>query len=56
MVVACDMATTTKPVTAILPAHQAELHTCLRMSDLRVGLILTFNAPRLTQAIRRYLV
>ena len=55
MVVACDMVMIMEPVAAVLPAHQAQLHTCLRMSDLRVGLILTFNAPRLTQAIRRYL-
>jgi hypothetical protein len=50
------MVMTTEPTAAIWPAHQAQLHTCVRMSDLRVGLILNFNAPRLTQAIRRYVV
>ena len=43
-----------KSVAAILPVHEAQLHTYLRMSGLRVGLILNFNAPRLTDGIRRY--
>ena len=45
-----------KSVAAILPVHEAQLHTYLRMSGLRVGLILNFNARRLTDGIRRYVV
>ena len=45
-----------KSVAAILPTHQAQLHTYLRMSGLRIGLILNFNARRLTDGIRRYVV
>jgi GxxExxY protein len=45
-----------KSVAAILPVHEAQLHTYLRMSGLRIGLILNFNARRLTEGIRRYVV
>ncbi len=45
-----------KSVAAILPAHEAQLYTYLRMSGLHIGLILNFNARRLTEEIRRYVV
>jgi GxxExxY protein len=45
-----------KSVAAILPVHEAQLHTYLRMSGLRIGLILNFNARRLADGIRRYVV
>ncbi len=44
-----------KSVAAILPLHEAQLHTYLRMSGLRIGLILNFNAPRLTEGLRRFI-
>jgi GxxExxY protein len=43
-----------KSVAAILPVHEAQLHTYLRMSGLRAGLILNFNARRVADGIRRY--
>jgi GxxExxY protein len=45
-----------KTVAAILPIHEAQLHTYLKMSGIHVGLILNFNAKRLTDGIRRYVV
>ncbi|HUB11501.1 MAG TPA: GxxExxY protein [Acetobacteraceae bacterium] len=45
-----------KAAAAILPAHEAQLHTYLSMSGLHVGLILNFNARRLIDGIRRYVV
>ena len=45
-----------KSVTAVLPLHVAQLHTYLRMSGLRIGLILNFNAPCLTEGLRRFIV
>ena len=45
-----------KSVTAILPLHEAQLHTYLRISGLRIGLILNFNASRLTEGLRRFTV
>jgi GxxExxY protein len=45
-----------KAVAALLPAHEAQLHTYLRLSGLRIGLLLNFNARRLTEGIRRYVL
>ena len=45
-----------KAVAAILPAHEAQLQIYLRMSGIRVGLILNFNAARLIDGLRRFVV
>lgn len=45
-----------KSVAAILPAHEAQLQTYLRMSGIKVGLILNFNASRLIDGFRRFVV
>ena len=37
-------------------AHGARLHMYLRMSDIRIGLLLNFNAPRLVDGLRRYIL
>lgn len=42
-----------KAVEAILPVHQAQLLTYLRLSGLRVGLLINFNVPVLKDGIRR---
>jgi GxxExxY protein len=42
-----------KAVDRILPIHQAQVLTHLRMTGLRVGLILNFNSLRLTNGIKR---
>ena len=56
IVVARSVILEIKAVAAIVPAHEAQLHTYLRMSQIRVGLILNFNARRLADGIRRYVV
>ena len=56
IIVAREVILEIKSVAAILPIHEAQLHTYLRMSGLHIGLILNFNAPRLTQGIRRYVL
>ncbi len=38
------------------PVHEAQLHTYLKLSGLRVGLLLNFNDARLVDGIRRRLV
>ena len=45
-----------KSVTAILPAHEAQVQTYLRMSRIPVGLLLNFNVPRLVDGLRRYVM
>ena len=56
IVVAREVILEIKSVPAIVPAHEAQLHTYLHMSGIRIGLILNFNARRLTDGIRRYVV
>lgn len=43
-----------KSVAAILPTHEAQLLTYLRMSGISVGLLLNFNTSRLTDGLRRF--
>jgi GxxExxY protein len=45
-----------KSVAAIQPVHESQLLTYLRMSGIRVGLLLNFNASRLTDGLRRLVV
>lgn len=45
-----------KSVATILPVHEMQLRTYLRMSGIRVGLLLNFNAPRLLAGLRRFVV
>lgn len=42
-----------KAVELLLPVHEAQLLTYLRLSDIRVGLIINFNVARLRDGIRR---
>ena len=42
-----------KAVDALRPIHQAQVLTYLRLTGLRLGLLLNFNVPVLTQGIRR---
>ncbi len=45
-----------KAVATILPAHEAQLQTYLRMSGIHIGLLLNFNASRLIDGLRRIVV
>jgi GxxExxY protein len=56
IVVANSVILEIKAAAAILPAHEAQILTCLRMSQYSIGLILNFHAPRLTGGLRRFIV
>lgn len=45
-----------KAVQAVHPVHEAQLHTYLKLSGIRVGLILNFNEVRLVDGVRRRLL
>ena len=45
-----------KSVTMLLPVHEAQLHTCLKVSRLPLGLLLNFNETRLVDGVRRRLL
>jgi len=42
-----------KTVETLVPIHEAQLLTYLRLSGLRVGLLINFNSPVLRNAIKR---
>jgi GxxExxY protein len=42
-----------KAIEAILPVHEAQLLTYLKLSGKRVGLLINFNTPVLTRGIKR---
>ncbi len=42
-----------KHVEALLPVHQAQLLTYLKLTGCQVGLLLNFNVPTLRRGIRR---
>lgn len=44
-----------KAVERLLPIHEAQLLTYLRLADLRVGLLLNFNSVLLKDGVRRLL-
>ena len=45
-----------KAVSAFVPAHEAQILTYLRMSGIRLGLLMNFHAPRLKDGLWRYIV
>ena len=56
VVVAEQLILEIKSVATILTVREMQLRTYLRMSGIRVGLLLNFNAPRLMDGLRRYVV
>jgi GxxExxY protein len=42
-----------KAIATILPAHEAQLNTYLRMSGLRIGMLMNFNESRLVDGLHR---
>ena len=45
-----------KAVEALLPVHQAQILTYLRLSNLHLGLLINFNVPKLKEGIRRFII
>lgn len=42
-----------KSVEQVLPIHHAQVLSYLRLSDLRLGLLINFNVPRLVAGVKR---
>ena len=42
-----------KAIEILLPVHEAQLVTYLKLADKRLGLLINFNVPRLIDGIRR---
>jgi GxxExxY protein len=45
-----------KAVASLLPAHEAQLLTYLRMGRIRVGLLMNFHAKLLKNGLQRFVV
>ena len=45
-----------KAVAGITPPHEAQILTCLRMSHIRIGLLMNVHAIRLLDGLRRFVV
>ncbi len=45
-----------KPVDSLQPIHEAQLLTYLKLTGLKVGLLINFNVPVLKQGIRRLII
>lgn len=45
-----------KSVESILPLHQSQILTYMKLSNLRVGLLINFNTPVVSQGIKRYVL
>ncbi len=56
IVVAGEFILELKAISTILPIHEVQLRTYVRMSGIYVGLLLNFNVPRLVDGLRRYVM
>jgi GxxExxY protein len=45
-----------KTVTAFLPVHEAQILTYLRLSGIRIGLLINFHAIPFKSGIKRFIV
>ena len=54
MIVADLVAVEIKAGERVLPVHEAQLLTCLKLSGCRLGLLINFNVPTIKQGIRRF--
>ena len=45
-----------KSAAAIIPIHEAQLLTHLKLANIRLGLILNFNVPLMKQGIKRMVI
>lgn len=55
MVVEEQVVVEAKAKERLLPVHEAQLLTYLRMTNLPVGLLINFNVPRLVDGVKRLL-
>ena len=45
-----------KSVETLLPIHQAQILTYMRLSEISVGLLINFNVTKLQNGIKRFVV
>jgi GxxExxY protein len=45
-----------KTVAELLPIHEAQLHTYMKLSNKRLGLLINFHVPLLKDGIKRHVI
>ena len=45
-----------KSVETILPIHEAQLLTYMKLAKIRIGLLINFNARKLKEGLKRYVL
>ena len=56
LIVAGEVLLELKAVEALLPLHEAQVLTYLKLSGIRTGLLMNFNATPLKRGIKRFVV
>ena len=51
-----DLIVELKSVDRILPIHEAQLLTYMKLADIKVGLLINFNVRRLKDGIKRFVL
>ena len=54
LVVECQVVVEIKSIANILPVHEAQLLSYLKLSDCKYGLLINFNVKLLKEGIRRF--
>jgi GxxExxY protein len=45
-----------KSVATLIPVHEAQVLTYLKLSGIRVGLLVNFNVPMLVNGLKRFIL
>jgi GxxExxY protein len=56
LVVAGELVIEIKAVDRLMPIHDAQILTYLRLSGLPVGLLMNFNSAMLKEGLRRFVI
>jgi GxxExxY protein len=56
LLVSGDLIVETKSVEALLPIHQAQILTYMRLAKVPVGLLINFNVTKLQDGIKRFVL
>jgi GxxExxY protein len=56
LLVSGDLIVEVKSVETLLPIHQAQLLTCMRLAKIPIGLLINFNVTKLQNGIKRFVL
>ena len=56
LLVSGDLIVEVKAVEMLLPIHQAQILTYVRLAKIPIGLLINFNVPKLQNGIKRFVL